>query len=150
MSGEAIDFVEVMKNIGQLFQVNELTAFREEQIKEGARLTLKHDEGEVSVDIVYDEYTHRLVLGCQIFTLPERCPKLLELYQVLLSSNVYWSGMKGQGSTIGVLPGEGQVFLCKHYTLPFFDLMHLKAELEGFAQCCRTWCRALAFMANSN
>jgi hypothetical protein len=150
MDGKAIDFVEVMKNIGQLFQVNELMAFSEKQVKDGGRIALAYDDGEVSIDIIHNERTHRLVLGCQVFTLPKDHPKLAELYPIFLASNVYWAGTQGQDITIGVLPDEGQVILCKNYQLPFFDLMCLKEELEGFAQCCRTWRQALEAVVNSD
>jgi hypothetical protein len=143
MEGKAIDFVEVMKNLGQLFSINELMAFKEEQIEGGGRIALQYDDGEISVDIVYDKNAHRAILGCQVFTLPKEYPQLMELYKIMLASNVYWSGTQGQGITIGVLPDEGQVFLSKHYPLPFFDLVCLKPEIEGFAQCCRTWKQAL-------
>jgi hypothetical protein len=150
MEGKAIDFVEVMKNLGQLFNINELVAFSEKQVKDGGRIALKYDDGEISVDIVYDEPFHRVVLGCQVFTLPKDYTELLELYQVFLASNVYWSGTQGQGITIGVLPDEKEVFLCKHYALPFFDLANLKQEIDGFGQCCRTWRQALEAIVQSN
>lgn len=102
-------------------------------------------DGDLILNIEYDDTQSRLVLSCYLEELPRSGAE--PLLRELLAANLYWH--RTQGATLGLEEGTGGVILTYGHGVSELDGPGFEAAVENFMNQAERWRRRIADAATS-
>lgn len=124
---------DLLTQLGNTLTVGPLT------LDERTRSCVLVFDGNLVVNIEYDDSTERLVFSSYLAELPARGAEAL--LRELLAANLYWH--RTRGATLGLEEGTGGVLLTYAHAVVDLDGPKLEAVLQTFVQQAERWSRRI-------